>query len=286
MKSLSIIILNYNTKELLLNCLKSIDSVKDDLKFKTIVCDNGSTDGSLDAVRNDFPEVTIIENKDNIGYAAGNNRAKSVVSSEFVLFLNSDTEVSNGTLDFTVNYLKENEKVGAVTCKTILPNGELDRDARRSFPTPWVALTHFCFLDRIFPTSKLLSQYWYGYKNPNESHEVDVLQGAFFLTRKSILDEVGWFSEEYFLDGEDIDLSWKIKEKGYKIMYLSQVSILHVKKASKNKNKMYSVSSGLNSMEIFYRKYLWRRYPLVLNLLVMLGIRGMKVLRFLKLHLS
>ena len=173
----------------------------------------------------------------------------------------------------------------------VLPDGKLDKDARRSFPTPWVALTHLVLkLDRVFPRSALFSRYWYGYLDENATHEVDAIQGAFFLVRKKILDQVGWFDEDYFLDGEDIDLSWQIKEAGWKIVYYPKVSILHLKGVTKGKNKArrgkvplkerlkYRLS-GVRSMEIFYRKRLWARYPMLVNYLVLTGIKMLKLAR-------
>lgn len=280
---LSIIILNYNTRDLLVTCLRSLSKVVNEVSFEVIVADNGSTDGSVEAVK-DFDnrgfKIKLLKNGSNLGFAKGNNAARDLCEGEYILFLNSDTEVYPHTLRETVAYLRENIKVGVVTCKQVMLSGEIDPDSRRSFPTPWVAFTHFSFLDRIFPQSKIFAQYWYGYRSADEIFEIDVCQGAYFLTRKSILDEVDWFSEDYFLDGEDIDLSWKIKEKGYKILYYPLVSILHLKKATKKsiKSDKY-VKAGVDSMEIFYRKYLWKKYPWIINLLVILGIRTMKIIR-------
>jgi len=246
-------------------------------------------------VKKDFSSVKLIRNKSNLGFAAGNNKARSVVRGEYILFLNSDTIVHKNTLKKTVEFLDKNRKAGAVTCKTLLPDGELDKDVRRSFITPWVGLTHiFLRLDRIFPKSKLFSQYWYGYISPDKTHEVDVLQGAFFLTRRKILDKVGWFDEDYFLDGEDIDLCWRIKEGSWKIYYFPKVSITHYKGVSKGKTESESRKNialkdrlrfrlaGVNSMEIFYRKHLWNKYPLILNIMVIVGIKLLKFIRIIK----
>lgn len=294
---LSIIILNYNTKELLRNCLTSLEKVKKEVGLEVVVSDNGSTDGSLGMLKKDFPRVKLIKGEKNEGFAKGNNKARSIVSGKYVLFLNSDTEVYSNTLKEAVDCLDDNSEVGALTCKIVLQNGEPDKDARRSFPTPWVSLTHFSGLDRVFPKSKLFAKYWYGYLSVDETHEVDVLQGAFFMVRKNILDEVGWFDENYFLDGEDIDLCWKIKEKGWKIVYYPKVSILHIKGATKGKKhhsfgkvtkeeKLKYVLAGVNSMEIFYKKRLWNKYPLVISLLVVLGINFLKGLRYIKAFLT
>ncbi|MFH1863308.1 MAG: glycosyltransferase family 2 protein [bacterium] len=295
---LSIVILNYNTRNLTLDCLASLMKVKDEANFEVILCDNGSTDGSIGAIAKEYPEVIIIENNANLGFAKGNNAARKIAKGKYVLFLNTDTIVNKGVLAKTIQYLKDHLDVGGVTCKLVLADGSLDKDARRSFPTPWVSLTHLVLhLDKLFPKSKLFAKYWYGYVSPDAVQEVDVIQGAYFLTYKKLLDEVGWFSEDYFLDGEDIDLCWKINKKGYKLVYYPDVYILHLKGATKGKNKKTQKStaslkekmkfrmSGVNSMEIFYRKRMWKQYPLFLNYLVILGIKCMKLVRIIKLIL-
>jgi len=222
--ALSVIVLNYNTKDVTLNCLNSLIKVKDELNFEVLLVDNGSIDGSIEEVEKLIektvkPEIKLVKNNANLGFAKGNNAAKDFCIGRYILFLNSDTLMNPDTLKESIKYLEDHPNVGALTCKTILPDGSLDKDARRSFPTPWVALTHFSGLDRLFPKSKAFSKYWYGYLSADTTHEIDVLQGAYCMAPKKVLDEVGWFSEEYFLDGEDIDLSYKIKQAGYKIIY-------------------------------------------------------------------
>lgn len=275
---LSIIILNYNTKDLTLRCVESVIKNSKGVDCEIIVVDNASTEK--------FPkskDYRLVSNTANLGFAGGNNSARKLVKGEYILFLNSDTEVHENTIKDTVKYLDEHKEIGAITCKTVLPSGQLDKDARRNFPTPWVSFTHFSGLEKIFPTSKTFARYWYGYKSPDEVQEVDVIQGAYFLTRKKLMDEVGWFNEGYFLDGEDIDLCWKIKETGAKIIYYPKVSILHIKKASKKGRKtMRFVMAGVNSMEIFYRERLWNKYPLILNLFVILGIYIIKLVRLVR----
>lgn len=294
---LSIIILNYNTKELLEDCLNSVKKREDEVNFEVIVSDNASTDGSADMVREKFPWVKMLEGE-NAGFSAGNNRAKGYAKGEMVLFLNPDTIVHKDTLKKTVEYLEEHKDVGAVSCKLVLPSGELDKDTRRSFPTPWVSFTHLILpLDRIFPKSKLFAKYWYGYIPEDETHEVDALQGAYFLIRKHILDEVGWFDEGYFFDGEDIDLSWRIKQAGWKLVYYPKVKITHLKGVTKGKVKKWKKKvpleqrlklrmAGVNSMERFYRKNLWSRYPLIFNLFMIFGIRMFKLIRKIKIVLA
>ncbi|OGM31281.1 hypothetical protein A2803_03755 [Candidatus Woesebacteria bacterium RIFCSPHIGHO2_01_FULL_44_21] len=274
---LSVIIVSFNTKDILKKCLESLIKIRD-LDFEIIVSDNGSSDGSVEMVSSEFGKVKLIENGKNLGFAKGNNAARKYVKSDYVLFLNSDTVVNRSALVKTVDYLKTHDDVGSVTCKIVLPSGQLDRDTRRRFPTPLVSLK------RLFLGS--VRDYWYLDIASTKIHEVDVIQGAFHLTRKKILDEVDWFDEDYFLDGEDIDLCWKIKQVGYKIVYYPKVSIIHIKKASKEAQKSsFAVTSGIKAMEIFYRKRLWSRYPFFINYLVIFGIKILFVVRLIKFYL-
>ena len=294
---LTIIILNYNTKELLADCLKSIKKYEKEIPLEVIVSDNASQDGSAQMVRDNFPWVKVMEGE-NVGFSKGNNRAKKVTNGKMVLFLNPDTVVNKGVLKETTDYLRKHNDVGALSCKLVLPSGEIDKDARRSFPTPWVSFTHLVLkLDRIFPKSKLFAKYWYGYLPDDKTFEVDAIQGAFFLTWKKILDKVGWFDEDYFFNAEDIDLCWKIKEENYKIIYYPNVFIYHVKGASKGKSKKWRHKVSFKhrvkmklieatSMEIFYRKRLWDKYPIWFNWIVIFGIRILKGIKFLSVLFS
>lgn len=277
---LSIIILNYNTQELLFNCLTSIEKCMNEVPLEVVVSDNSSTDGSPEMVKEKFPWVKLISGP-NVSFSNGNNRAKNIVKGDFILLLNSDTLVHKNTLKKVVEYLQDHEDVGALTCKLILADGSLDKDARRRFPTPWVSFNRL-FLGR----GKV---YWYGDISPDVTHEADAIEGAFFLTRKKILDKVGWLDEKFIFDGEDLDLSYQIKKAGYKVVYFPEVSITHFKKASRAKLSDIQIKrkmEGVNSMEYFYRKNLWKKYPLMLNYFVLLGIRILKLTRFLKAKLQ
>lgn len=280
---LSIIIVSYNTQKLLVDCLTSVYKYSINVNIEVIVVDNASKDDSVQIVRSKFPQVNLIESKKNLGFAKGNNLAKSVAKGKYVLFLNSDTLVTSGVFAKTLEKIESDPRIGALGCKIVLPSGKLDRDSRRSFPTPWVAFTHFSGLDKIRPRSKILSRYWYGYLSQDETHEVDVLQGAYMLCRKSVLDHVGWFDEDYFLDGEDIDLCWKIKTAGYKLLYYQETSIVHVKKASKKSptkdEREKIVKASVESMELFYKKRMSMQYPALVTVMVLIGIKLMMVIR-------
>ena len=290
---LSIIVVSYNTKKLLYNCLSSIVKSKPNVSYEVIVSDNNSKDKSVLMVEKNFPQFKLLKNKKNLGFAKGNNRARKIAKGKYILFLNSDTILYKGVLEKCIEYMEKNPKVGAMSCRVELKNGSLDPDTRRAFITPWIGFIHiFTGLDRIFPKSKVFGRYWYGYIPDNIEHEVDVIQGAFFLSKKKILDKVGWFDEDYFLDGEDVDLCWKIKSQGYKIMYWPKVKILHIKGSSKGKNqarknvplkeRIKFRTSGINSMELFVKKRLSQRYPKLFILFVLAGVRLLKIVRITK----
>lgn len=281
---LSVIILNYNTKELLSDCLNSVKKYMDEVPMEVIVSDNSSTDGSPEMIKKNFPWVKYVEGP-NEGFSKGNNRAKGLVQGEMVLFLNPDTVVHKDVFAKTVRYLEEHPKVGAVTCKLVLANGEMDKDIRRRFPTPWVSFQKLV-LGR--------SRYYYYEDIPESStHEVEAIQGAFFLTYKKLLDKVGWFDERYFFDGEDVDLCFQINKAGYTLVYYPDVYITHLKGVTKGKVKKWRHKltdaqrkklrlAGVHSMELFYRKNLWKKYPLLFNYFVILGINLFKVVRYVR----
>jgi len=284
---LTIVILNYNTKELLEDCLNSVKAHINEVPLEVIVSDNSSADGSPEMIRKKFPWVKYTEGP-NEGFSKGNNRAKPLVAGEMVLFLNPDTIVHKNVFAETVRFLKEHPDVGAVTCKLVLPNSKMDKDTRRRFPTPKIAFQHL-----ILGNGKA---YWYEDISENITHEVEAIQGAFFLTRKKVLDEVGWFDEKYFFDGEDIDLCYQIHKAGYKIFYYPEVTVTHLKGVTKGKVSewKHKVSpkqrkkirlAGVTSMERFFRKNLWKKYPLVFDYFVVFGIKVFKVFRYIKVAL-
>ncbi|QQG41137.1 MAG: glycosyltransferase family 2 protein [Candidatus Woesebacteria bacterium] len=281
---LSVIILNYNTKELLEDCLNSVKSHMHEVPMEVIVSDNSSTDGGPEMIKKKFPWVTLIEGPNN-GFSAGNNRAKPLVRGDMVLFLNPDTIVHDNVFGLTVRYLKEHPKVGAVTCKLVLPDGSMDKDVRRRFPTPWISFNRL-----VLGKTR---EYYYEYIPDTSTHEVEAIQGAFFLSWKKILDKVGWYDEGYFFDGEDVDLCYQISKLGYKLVYYPDVYITHLKGVTKGKvaKWKYKVTreqrkklrmSGVASMERFFRKNLWKRYPVWFDYFVLLGINLFKIVRYVR----
>ena len=281
---LSIVILNYNTKDLLRDCLLSLKKVRGEIDFEVIVPDNGSTDGSPEMVEKDFPWVKkVIKIGKNLGFAAGNNVALENVKSEFVLLLNPDTIVYPKTISRVLNYMRDNVDAGAVTCRVELPDGKLDYSCHRGFPTPWNAFCYFSGLSNIFPGSKFFSGYTTTYKDLNSIHEVDALTGAFAMIRTKAGRQVGWFDEDYFWNGEDIDFCYKLKERKWKVIYIPDVKITHFKGSASglkktgigNTEKSVKKKASLSStqvMRLFYKKHLAQNYPFYVNWIVYLGI--------------
>lgn len=256
---LSIVILNYNTAELLRQCLKSLPKPPD---YQVIVVDNASTDKSVLMVKRNFTWVEIVQNEANLGYTRGNNAAKRIAKGEYVLFLNSDTKVYPGTLETMVNLMDTDPKIGIATCFVELPNGKLYYACHRGFPTPINSLLYFLGM----PSS-------YYPKYQNTIHEIDACSGTFLLIRKKVLDKIGWFDEDYFAYGEDLEMCYRVKELGYKVMFNPTVKVLHYWGATsglKSTSKRITTASEMISrvwnnaryeaMKIFYDKHYRQNY--------------------------
>ncbi len=300
--TLSIIVSTFNIRDLLRDCLLSLEKAQPGMKkagysFEVIVSDNGADDTD-EMMRREFPQMKYRRNG-NIGFSAGNNIVRDMCTGDYILMLNADTMVEEDTLPESIKYMEDHPDVGAMTCKIVMTDGTLDRDARRSFPTPWVAFTHMTKLDRLFPRSKLFARYWVGYLDPDQESEADVIEGAYCLVPKKIMDKIEWYDEDYFLNGEDIDLCWKIWELGKKIMYVPRIKISHYKGAAKGKSQKPGVKvkvdlatkrkvliAGADAMKIFYTKHYKDKYPALLSSAVLSGIWVMKQVRLLKFNLT
>ncbi len=255
---LSVVILNYNTVDLTRICLRTVLASKlEKYRMEVIVCDNGSTDGSIEMIQKEFPTVTLIENKKNLGFAAGNNPGIRRSKGRFILLLNTDTEVPAHTLAPMIGFMDDHPEVGASTCKLLLSDGSMDPACHRGFPTPWVAFTYLAGLEKLFPKTKLFGEYHQGYKDLETIHEVDCIVGAFFLVRQEVIGQIGLMDEDYFMYGEDIDWAYRIREKGWKIIYNPTVTILHKKKQSGRANIL---RKRRVTTEIYFHKYNWLFY--------------------------
>ncbi|MEK7060665.1 MAG: glycosyltransferase family 2 protein [Patescibacteria group bacterium] len=254
----SIIILSYNTKDLLRTCLKTVfSSVLDDYRMEVIVCDNASSDGSVEMVVREFPRVVTIQHDKNLGFAAGNNTGIKNAKGRYILLLNSDTELSSNTCATMILYMDTHTDIGASTCNVLLPSGAIDPACHRGFPTPWASITYFLKLEKLFPTSQLFGQYHQGYKGFTTIHEVDCIVGAFFMVRNEVIKTVGLLDEDFFMYAEDIDWCYRIKQAGWKIVFNPQTSLLHRKKQSGRANIL---KNRRIITEVYFHRYNWLFY--------------------------
>ena len=292
---LSIIILNYNTCDLLKQCLTSIEKTKKGkLAIEVLVVDNCSEDSSCEMVKKDFPLVRLLENKTNVGFAAGNNMAIPYSTGRYILFLNSDTIIPEEIFPEIIDFLDQNQKVGALTVKLVLRSGDIDPDCHRGFPSPWASLTYFTGLEKLFPNSRLFGRYHQSFLPLNQVHEIDSACGAFLVFRREALDEIKGFDESYFFYGEDIDLCFRLKEKGWKLIYYPKIEVIHYKGASSGlrretedivkadrETRLKSARASIQAMKIFYNKFYKDKYPSIFTAIILAGIQAKGWLRYL-----
>lgn len=289
---LTIVIVSFNTKELLAKCLQSIEKATKVIETQTFVVDNASSDGTSQDIGKNFPWVKLIENISNLGFSKANNIALKKAQGEYVLILNPDTELMQDSLEKLVDFMDKNPIVSMLTPKVMLPTGKLDRDCRRSFPTPWRAFTHFSGLSKIFPKSKIFDSYYLNYLDDSIQHEIDACEGAFMLTRRKELEKVGFFDEDFFFYGEDLDLCYRFKKLGYKILYTPITKIIHykgvssgIKKESKDitmasrQSKKKALRESTRAMKLFYKKHYRDKYPKLVTFLVLATISIIEKLR-------
>ncbi|MGD9380553.1 MAG: glycosyltransferase family 2 protein, partial [candidate division WOR-3 bacterium] len=257
---LSVVIVNYNVKAFLEQCLIAIDRARGALNIEIFVVDNASVDGSQAMVKKRFPHVKLIENNQNVGFSTANNQAMKNARGEYILILNPDTLIQEDTLSVLRKHLDENPKSGAIGCKLLNPDGSYQINSRRSFPTPWVAFSRIVGLSKIFPKSRLFGQYNLTYLDPDIESEVDVLSGSLMMLRREALEQVGYFDEEYFMYGEDIDLSYRIKKAGWQIFYTPATQAIHYKGESTKKSEFSAITRFYSTMLIFIRKHFGGRY--------------------------
>jgi GT2 family glycosyltransferase len=253
---LTTIIVNYNVRHFLEQCLLSVRKANPNGKLGDVwVVDNASSDDSVTMVHTHFPEVQLIANQQNTGFSVANNQAIHASTDKYVLLLNPDTVVQEDTLTKCVAFMEAHPEAGGLGVKMMDGSGTFLPESKRGFPSPWVAFCKTFGLAAIFPKSKIFGRYHLGFLNKNETHEVDVLAGAFMLLRRSVLDKIGLLDEAFFMYGEDIDLSYRIVQAGYKNYYFAGTSIIHYKGESTKKGSLNYVRTFYQAMIIFARKH-------------------------------
>jgi GT2 family glycosyltransferase len=271
--TLSVVIVSFNVRADLLRCLESIYASRQDAAFAVWVVDNASRDESAAAVAEQFPQVRLVRNCDNVGFARANNQALRAIDSEFVLLLNPDTLVGNHVFDETIAFLRGTPRAATVSCKLVTANGSLDLACRRSFPTAFDGLCRAAGLSRLFPRSPHLARYNVTYLDENQTSEVDAINGAFMMVRRAAIDEVGLLDEDYFMYMEDLDWCYRFKAAGWGVFYHPTTTVVHLKGRSGRQNSGRMIRAFFESMELFVRKHYRPRQAWLMQAGTRLGIR-------------
>jgi GT2 family glycosyltransferase len=252
---LSIIIVNYNVKHFLNQCLNSVFKATTNISAEVFVVDNNSTDDSVKMVKEEFSGVILIHNKENVGFSKANNQAIEKSKGEYILLLNPDTVVEEDTFEKCIRFMDLHPDGGGLGIKMIDGNGIFLPESKRGLPTPSVSFYKIFGLSKLFKKSKIFAKYHLGYLKEDETNEIEVLSGAFMWMRKSVLDKIGYLDEAFFMYGEDIDLSYRITQAGYKNYYFPEAKIIHYKGESTKKGNINYVFVFYNAMIIFSKKH-------------------------------
>ncbi len=274
---LTLIILSYNTQFWLkktLETLKEFYLDKSKYRVKTIVVDNGSTDGSIELVKKSFKWTELIETGENLGFAGGNNIALKKVESRYAMLLNSDLEFrTDSNLDILIEYMDKHPEAGVITPKIEFINGDIDPACHRGEPTLWAAITYFAKLEKLFPQSNFFGQYHQYYKDLTSHHTIDACSGATFLIKKSVMDEIGYLDERFFMYAEDLDWCKRVRDHGFQIIYHPEVKITHHKYKSGIKSSSKKIAKTTNryfydTMLKYYDKHYVNKYPKFIRRLI------------------
>ncbi len=293
--ALSVIILSYNVEKLLKKAIQAIYDTYNDKSLQIIVVDNSSSDGSVDMIRKNFPEVDLVINVTNSGFAAGNNLARKATKGDSVLFLNPDTEVKGRAIEKCLKILTGRSELGAITCKVMLPNGKIDYSCHRGLPTVWNTFCFWTKLSKSFPKSQIFAGYEATYLDVNKSHYIDCISGTFLMVKRKVLDKINWWDTDYWWNGEDIEFCYRIKKAGYKIWYEPSETIMHYKGSSSGlwstskedvtkETKIKSAKSAASAMRIFINKHWKELGPWPVMIIVKLGISMLEKYRLWKIE--
>ncbi len=271
--ALSVIIVSYECRTLLRACLASLASERSRLELEVLLVDNGSTDGTLEMVDEEFPWIETVIRERNLGFAKANNLATRVARGERLLYLNPDTVVPPNALVLAVNELDRRPEIGMLGCKLVRPDGQLDHASKRGFPTPSSALYHFVGLTRVRPRSRRFARYTAGWLDPDEVGLVDAVNGAFMLVRREALEAVGPMDEDYWLYMEDLDWCFRFWRAGWPILYWPEVEVIHAKGGSTSGGRPWRQNYAFHwGMWHFYRTHQAGERSRLVTVAVWLGI--------------
>ena len=269
---ISVIIVNYNVEYFLEQCLNSVFKSLNGLNGEVFVVDNDSIDGSVEMVKEKFPQVKLIANKHNVGFSKANNQALEKAEGRYCLLLNPDTVVEEDTFSKCVNFMDSKPDAGGLGVRMIDGKGNFLPESKRGLPTPAVAFYKIFGISKLFPKSKKFGAYHLGYLDEHEINEIEVLSGAFMLMRKSALIKTGFLDEAFFMYGEDIDLSYRITKAGYKNYYFPKTQIIHYKGESTKKSSINYVFVFYRAMVIFAEKHFSQKNAKLFSFLINLAI--------------
>ena len=269
---LSIVIVNYNVKEFLTQCLDSIFKSQTQYNYEVIVVDNSSRDSGRDEICSTFKDITWIDNSENVGFGRANNQGFSRAKGVYTLILNPDTVLQEDTLEKCISYLLAHPEVGGLGIKGLDGSGQFLPESKRALPTPLVALWKITGLSAIFPKSSVFARYHLGHLSPEKNHEVDILVGCFMMVPTQLLLSVGGFDPQYFMYGEDIDLSYELQKTGHKNIYFSDSQIIHYKGESTKRGSLNYVRMFYKAMVLFAKKQFTGSSAAAYSLLIYSGI--------------
>jgi hypothetical protein len=272
MTRISIIIVSYKTRALLLDCLFTVFGSQGDLDLEVFVVDNASNDGTVEAVRRTFPQCSVIVSEMNEGFSRANNRAIRNSTGEYILLLNPDTLLSKDVLSKMVDFMEKHTDVGMVSCKLVTGDGSLDLACRRSFPSLWDGFCRASGLSFTFPSYHLFSGYNLTYLDEDETYEIDAVNGAFMFTRRKAVEEVGLLDEDFFMYGEDLDWCFRFKKANWKVMYHPAATTVHLKGSSSNRRSSQMIMEMFRSTALFYRKHEFKRIGPLHKSLILRGL--------------
>ena len=269
---LSVIIVNYNVKYFLEQCLCSVQKALNNLHGEIIVVDNNSSDGSMDYLQPKFSSVNFIANDKNLGFGKACNQGLAIAKGKYILFLNPDTIVAEDCFKKCIDFFESHAGAGALGIRMIDGSGNFLKESKRAFPSPQTSFYKLTGLARLFPHSKTFSRYHLGYLDENKNHVIDVLAGAFMMVRKEVLDKLGGFDEVFFMYGEDVDLSYRIQKAGYNNYYFAESSIIHFKGESTRKGSLNYVKMFYRAMSVFVKKHYGSQRAGVFNFFIQSAI--------------
>ena len=255
MMTISVIIVNYNVKDFLEQCLLSVQAALKNIQGEIIVIDNASSDGSINYLQPKFPLVKFIANTENTGFGKACNQGFKLSSGQYILFLNPDTIVPADCFGKCISFLHSHAEAGALGVKMLDGNGKFLKESKRAFLSLSTSLFKMSGLAGLFPHSKIFAKYYLGHLDENKNHEVDVLAGAFMLIKRNVLELTGGFDETFFMYGEDIDLSYRIQKAGFKNYYFSEIQVTHFKGESTKKGSLNYIKMFYGAMNIFVNKH-------------------------------